>query len=144
MTICQELVGWTWACPSTSLLVFLCFGFFYGGCFKRLFFSSFFFSSLFSCISSLQIFPSPSSSFLGLFLFQVRSSLIFSSFFFNVLMVEFFEVRNFCPSISFFFARLRAFLEDSSGHRPQVGLFVSRDSPSMPVLTAYTIFCVKL
>jgi len=31
---CQELVGWTWARPSTSLLVFLCFGFFSRGVLK--------------------------------------------------------------------------------------------------------------
>ena len=51
-------------------------------------------------------------------------------------MVEFFEVRNLCPSVSFFFARLGAFLEASSGHCPHVGLFVSRDSAFRPVLTS--------
>ena len=50
-------------------------------------------------------------------------------------MVDFSEVRNLCPSISFFFAHLGAFLETSSGHRLHVGLFVSRDSAFRPVLT---------
>lgn len=50
-------------------------------------------------------------------------------------MVDFSEDRNLCPSVSFFFARLGAFLETSSGHRPYVGLFVSRDSLFKPILT---------
>ena len=51
-------------------------------------------------------------------------------------MVEFFEVRNLYPSVSFFFARLGAFLKASSSHCPHVGLFVSRDSAFRPILTS--------
>ncbi|KAL0010085.1 hypothetical protein SO802_005193 [Lithocarpus litseifolius] len=41
------------------------------------------------------------------------------------------------PFISYFFARLRVFLEFSGGHRPQVGLFLPRDCGAFrPVLTS--------
>lgn len=50
-------------------------------------------------------------------------------------MVDYSKIRHICPSVSFFSARLRAFLVSSSGHRPHVGLFVSRDSAFRLVLT---------
>ena len=40
-------------------------------------------------------------------------------------MIDFDFIRQECPSISIFIARLGVFLEYSSGRRPQVGLFVS-------------------
>ena len=49
-------------------------------------------------------------------------------------MVDFSEVRSLFTLVSFFFARLGAFLETSSGQYPHVGLFVSRDSAFRPVL----------
>ena len=53
-------------------------------------------------------------------------------------MVDFSEVRTLFPSISFFFfACLGAFLESSSGHRPHVGIFVSRDSAFRAVLADF-------
>ena len=51
-----------------------------------------------------------------------------------VLMVGFEFVSQECPSISFFFARLRVFLEYSAGRRPQMGLFVPHSSALKPVL----------
>ena len=42
-------------------------------------------------------------------------------------MVDFAFIRQEAPSISFFFARLGAFLEFSSGHHPQLGLFLPQD-----------------
>ena len=51
-------------------------------------------------------------------------------------MVYFAFIRQKAPSISFFFARLEAFLEFSGGHRPQVGLLLPRDCGAFrPVLT---------
>ena len=50
-------------------------------------------------------------------------------------MVGYFEIRHICHSISFFSARLRVFLVSLSGHRPHIGLFVSRDSAFRLVLT---------
>ena len=38
-------------------------------------------------------------------------------------MVDYSKVSHLSPSISFFFARLGAFLESSSGHCPQVNAF---------------------
>ena len=52
----------------------------------------------------------------------------------HVLMVGFQFVSQECPSISFFFARLRVFLEYSTGCRPQAGLFVLHSSAFKPVL----------
>ena len=49
-------------------------------------------------------------------------------------MVDFSEVRSLFPLVSFFFVRLGAFLETSSGQRPHIDLFVSRDSAFRPVL----------
>ena len=45
---------------------------------------------------------------------------------------EFFSQE--CPSISFFFARLRVFLEYSSGRCPQVGFFVLNFTALKPIL----------
>ena len=50
-------------------------------------------------------------------------------------MVDYSEIRHLYPSVSFFFARLGAFLESSGGCRPQVGLFASRDSALRVILT---------
>lgn len=50
-------------------------------------------------------------------------------------MVDYSEVRNLPPSISFFLARLGAFLESSSGHFRQVELFASRDSVLRSILS---------
>ena len=49
-------------------------------------------------------------------------------------MVDFDFVRQECPSISFFFARLGVFLEYSSSRHPQVSLFVSRFTALKPIL----------
>ena len=50
-------------------------------------------------------------------------------------MVDFDFIRKETPSISFFFSRLVVFLKSSSGHRPQVGLFVPRNCGAFkPVL----------
>ena len=49
-------------------------------------------------------------------------------------MVDFSTVRTLFPSVSFFFTHLGAFLESSNGHRPHVGLFISRDSAFRPIL----------
>ena len=43
-------------------------------------------------------------------------------------MFDYFDIRRTSPSISFFFARLGAFLGSLSGHCPQVGGFVLGDS----------------
>lgn len=53
-------------------------------------------------------------------------------------MVDYSEVRNLSPNVSFFFARLGTFLESSGGHCPQVELFTSRDSAMRLVLTDCT------
>jgi len=45
----------------------------------------------------------------------------------SFLMCDYFEIRFLCPSISFFFARLKAFLE-SSGGCPHFGFFAFGDS----------------
>ena len=50
-------------------------------------------------------------------------------------MVDYSEVRNLSPSISFFFARLGDFLKSSGGHCPQVELFASRDNALRSILT---------
>ena len=51
-------------------------------------------------------------------------------------MVDFAFIRQEVPSIFFFFTRLKVFLELSSGHCPQVGLFLPRDyAVFRPVLT---------
>ena len=50
-------------------------------------------------------------------------------------MVDFAFIRREAPSISFFFARLGAFLESSSRHHPQLGLFLPQDCGAFrPVL----------
>ena len=49
-------------------------------------------------------------------------------------MVDYAVVRLGTPSVSFFFGRLGIFLEYSSGRRPQMGLFVSRECAFRPVL----------
>ena len=60
-------------------------------------------------------------------------------------MVDFDFIRQECPSISFFFARLRVYLEYSFGWRPQAGLFVSRFTTFKPVLlTRYPLICHSL
>ena len=61
-------------------------------------------------------------------------------------MVDFSFIRQETPSISFLFARLKAFLEFSSGHHPQVGLLLPQDyGASRPVLTSlYPLICHSL
>ena len=50
-------------------------------------------------------------------------------------MVDFAFVGQEVPSIFFFYARLRVFLELSGGHRPQVGFFLPRDCAAFsPIL----------
>ena len=49
-------------------------------------------------------------------------------------MVDFDFIRQECPSISFFFARLGVYLKYSSSRRPQAGLFVSHFTTFKPVL----------
>ena len=50
------------------------------------------------------------------------------------------------PLFCFSFARLGVFLESSSGHRPQVGLFVPRDCGAFrPILTSlFPLICHSL
>ena len=55
------------------------------------------------------------------------------SFLYTLLMVDFDFVRQECPSISFFFARLGVYLEYSFGQRTQAGLFMSHFSTFKPI-----------
>ena len=57
-------------------------------------------------------------------------------------MVDFDFVRQQCSSISFFFARLRVYLEYSSRQHPQASLFVPRFIAFKPILLAlYLLIC---
>ena len=49
-------------------------------------------------------------------------------------MVDHYEIRRLSPSVSFFFARLGVFLGSSSGCRPPIKDFISRDSTLSLVL----------
>lgn len=136
---CHALVGWTWARPLTRPLVF-----------PRLSFLGRFlkaFSSLhLDCLSHLCIISilcdfvtppffelrPPCSSFFRYGTFPFLISLCFALnrgfflciFFHFFLMYEYSEVRCHCPSVSFLFARLGAFLGSSSGY-PEVMSFAS-------------------
>lgn len=57
-----------------------------------------------------------------------------ATFLYVLLMVDFEFIRQECPFISFFFARLGVFLKYSAGRRPQAGLFISRFTTFKPVL----------
>ena len=62
------------------------------------------------------------------------------SFLYALLRVDFDFVRQECPSISFFFARLGVYLEYSSSPHPRVGLFVSCfTSFKLVLLTLYPL-----
>lgn len=119
---CQVSIGQRWACPSTRPLVFRCFSFASGKVLK-----AFLFLFLLLHVIFLHFLPAN----LSLSKLELPRSFSFSGtilsnpfhFLFNALMVEFYEVRNLFPFVSFFFARLGSFLEASSGYHPQVGLW---------------------
>ena len=72
--------------------------------------------------------------------------LLYGKTHFPPLMVDFDFIKNETPFVSFFFARLKVFLESSSGRRPHVGLFVPRDCGAFrPILISlYPLLCQSL
>ena len=101
----------------------------FGTSFKLLF--CLFLLSFFSFTSSIVLPPSP--SFLA-FLLKYDSPPSHTYFFVYALMVDYSKITYIFPSVSFFFSRLGAFLEPSSGHCPRVRLFASQDSALRLVL----------
>lgn len=129
---CHVLIGWTWRASRPNLW-FSCDSNFWGHLLK--FFPPFL---LIPSISSPFFYNSSSFELKFSLAFRLKYAFVFlylNFTLFHVLMVDYSEVRHLFPSVSFFFARLRAFLESSGGHYPQVDLFASRDSALRSVLT---------
>ena len=61
-------------------------------------------------------------------------------------MIDFAFIRQETPFISFFFARLGVFLENSGGQCPQVGLFLPRNCAAfrLVLLNLYPLICHSL